>query len=657
MTYPQIIQDVKAKGYYAASSSAEMKVHYNRLLQIRESDLMGNVLNEAKVVRSLLELKIAVTIFIESGLDPADMKQLIRVIEYCKVTYNFAKGALDPNYDDSNDPFAPIIEAVKKLCDYTAQITSDFDGLVSDGSYVGKMKDFYLLVDKYSNVNVEPIAELFPETKGLAFRFVSLKTGIYTLLAKKRDMVLDAMFSGFSLDGSFNLESVHQYDSLRTVTTFSLAQGIKESPVLFVCTPIREEFDIMLNANLHSNGIERILQVDLTRLPKNPIFSSADSLSRFLLYVKRQKDPNVIVFYGLETLSQREKKDLYVAITDYMNYVANDIRLVFWDISGDMQGLTEYSKLKNELSLLPAENRYLRFPEFAKVQSIAAALDPKKLETLRIEAPFMGYRGLNLLYSRHDEMGLAVDSIKSISDANKSLVMKFLEQLPDDTKLIPADWGLEQVTRRPSEPGEIDYDYDQIRDISDDRICAIIANREYTIFEKCGELVRYILLADEDKSVWMGVLDEGERERRIIRATQVIAYTMRVYYSKPVVKVVTTREGAWGGVCCNGGQEIKFKKHCSEDIDWMMDSILHELYHSLQHTLTDTDVDPMWYKKTYHISNERIASWYSNNYGYVDIDENRTIYEVQAIEVDARSFAGECLGDQVYHGHTHEKRG
>ena len=655
MTFPQIVQDIKIKGYYAASTSAEIKSQYDRLLQIKEGDLMGTVVHQAKIVRSLIELKLAVTVFIESGMARADVKPLLRVIEYAKATYHFAKGGIDPDYEDKEDVFAPIVAAVNRIADYASTVAADFDRLVSDGAFVGKIADFSALVKKYSVVNAESIADLFPDTKGTTFRFISVKKGIFDLIGKKLDTVYDAMFAGFSLDGSCNLETVSRYDSLRTVPTFSLAQGIKESPILFVCTPIREEFDIMLNANLHRDGIERILQVDLTHLRKGAVFASRDSVARFLLFIKRQRKPNVIAFYGLETLSDKDRKDLYAAITDYLSFVAEDVRLVFWDVTGDMEGLTAYGKLKNELPLVPAENRYLRFPSFDDVRRAAPALDEKRLESLRREAPFMGYRGLNLLYSRQEEMGLAVDSIKSISEDNRSLVIKFLEQLPDDSKLIPPDWELEQIKRTPVPADEVDYDYDKIREISDDRINAIIANREFTIFNKCGELVRYILLGDEDKSVWLDRVSEAERERRVKLATKIVAYTMRVYYSDPVVTIDASHEGSWCGLCCNGGQEIKFKKDHCRDVGGVMNTILHELYHSLQHTLTDTDVDPTWYKKVYHISNERIASWYSNNYGYVRYEDSHIGYEVQTIEVDARSFAGECLGDQVTDHHEHER--
>ena len=73
--------------------------------------------------------------------------------------------------------------------------------------------------------------------------------------------------------------------------------------------------------------------------------------------------------------------------------------------------------------------------------------------------------------------------------------------------------------------------------------------------------------------------------------------------------------------------------------------IPHELFHSVQHTLLDYNASPGWYKRTYHLSNERIATWRDNFSIYTDIDDNRNQYMVQAVETDARDFESFCLGD------------
>lgn len=631
----------------------DIKAQYARLLQIRESDLMGGNLYAARVIRALLELKIAITETIEEGMKPEFVIPLEKRIDQCCADYNAAKVALDPGFAGADQKFAALKAGVNDVLAFAAEMRSDFDKLVVGEEYKGKIQDFFEFKSKYSSVTVPPLTDLFFNTGNEPFSFLSTENAIRSLYRELRDALRVAMSQGFSLTEELCKDTVTQYGKIEIIPTFSLAQGSQDSPLLFVCTPIREEFDIMLNANLGQNGIDSILQLDLAYLPKKAVLSSRDRVARFMMYAVRQRKPKGIAIYGWELLSEKEQKDLFGGISDYLKFASAPLRIVLLDKSGDMRGITAYASWQKDLSLLSAENRYLRLPSFGDVAEVVKG-DEKKLEAVRTQCVFMGYRGLDLFFAKKGEEGLAFESAKYISDCNAKAVLAFLEDLPDDGKLLPEDWGYDpQIERKTTDTGSDEYDYDKIRDISDDKIRAIIGNGALSIFDKCGELVRYILLADEDRSVWTGVLDDEERAKRVIKATRIIAYTMRVFYSDPIVTVVTTRSGSWGGLCCNGGAEIKYKRDCVEDIDWTMDAILHELYHSLQHTVTDYATDLTWYKKTYHIENERIASWYSNDRSYVDIDDNRDIYEVQTMEVDARSFAGRCLGDQIYHKHRY----
>ena len=651
MTYPGIIQDVKSKGYYAAISCKDIRAEYDRLVKIREDALIGENLYLWRCVRALVETKLAVTAIIERGLMSEDISDFTRAVTYAKNSYHSARLALDPDGDAGDDAFNALSAAVGRLVILAQDIRADFDKLISEGEFRGTMADFTRLVEKYGAVKTENLVPLFPEADEGQFSFLSVKKAIYDLLSKKLELLTQAMFAGFSLDAAYAADTISQYDSLQSLPALSLAQGIKDAPVLFVCTPIRAEFDIMLNANLHRNGIDKIVQIDLAALPKKTVLKSADSMARFLLFAKRQSKAGVFAFYGIEAITDVEKGKVYAAVTAYLSLVAEDVRMVFWDKSGDMQAMTEYDRIKGDTPFAPAENRYLRLPSFADACELLQGADDKKKEEIRLTCVFMGYRGLNYLYATEKELGLAIDTAKRISDENAAAALTFLSRLPDDSKLLPLDWHYDPVIDRSVGSGSGEYDYDEIRSVSDDRIRAILGNSALSIYEKCGELVRYILLADEDKSVWKEVLNDEERRSRIERATRVVAYAMKVYHRDPKVLVVDSR-GAWGGLCCNGGAEIKYKRSASEDISWLMDAILHELYHSLQYTLVDTAVDPTWHKKAFHISNERIASWHDNFKVYVDLgEENNDIYMIQSVEVDARDFAGLCLGDQVYHEH------
>ena len=657
MNYPQLIQDAKMRGYYAAQSGDDINVQYERILEIREKDLIGNVIYDLRIARALIELKLGFTRFVERGMLASDLDDLSEVIEQSKADYCAAKLALNPGFVAPDSQFKRIEAAAKKLSAFASNIARDFDALLSNGAFSGTLADFSAVAEKYKVISTEPVSTYFPDREAAHFSFISVKKALFALIGDKITAVRTAMFEDFAADGDFCFDTIDKYSDLTLVPSRSLKKDVKETPVIFVSTPIREEFDILLNANLQ--WMKRILQLDLLRLAKMPAGVSADSWARFFLYLILEKEPNAIAFYGLDKLKENVKRDVYAAIYSALKEAQVDVRFVFWDESGDMRGLTEYNRMKKDLPLVTAENFYLRLPSFEDVKSVGDVLDEHRLETIRKTCVFMGYRGLNLFFSKKEEIGLALDSAKSISSANEALVLRFVDLLSDRSRLIPLDWGYNPSVEEPEEqPREEEYNYDEIRDVSDERIRMIIANPGFDIYKKCGELVRYILLADEDKSIWMGNLSADERAARIKKAVRIIAYTMRVYHSNPSVEVVDTTEGGWGGYCSGGGAEIRFKKHCVEGdgaIEWTMDAILHELYHSLQHTVTDTPVDTAWYKKTYHISEERIASWYSNSKAYVDIDENKAIYEVQVMEADARDFAGLCLGDQVFHRHIYEK--
>ena len=653
MYYPAIIHEAKTKGYFAAVKGQEIRAQFERLSAIRESDLLGTNLYEWKVVRSLVELKLAVTELIEKGMMAADLNELSTVCERCKQSYRQGKEGANASYTGTDQTFDAIFASVVRLVSYADGIRSDFNALLSDGYYSGTVGDFSELLKKYSTVETETIGDLFPDIGRGKFHFLSVKNAIYAVIKKKLNEVMKAMFVGFPSEGEVYPETIRQYDDLRAVPNLSLTEGIKETPVLFVCTPIREEFDIMLNANLHRDGIERIVQIDLTRIAKK-LRANRDAMTRFLMYVRKNRDPQVMAFYGVETLTEEEKYNLYVAIGDYLPFASEDIRLVFWDVTGDMEGLTDYIRIRRSVTTLaPAENRYLRLPTYSDVCERIDSFDEKKRETVREKCVFMGYRGLHLFYAKEEDLGLAAETAKSISERNLPLALNFLEALPDTSKLIPLDWQYKGAVGRDAEQGD-EYDYDEIRDVSDDRIHAIIANHSLTIYEKCGELVRYILLADEDKSVWKENLSDAERKKRTSLAVRIIAYTMRIWCPSPTVTFCSEKEGEWGAKCCRGGEEIKIKTSNLSNVEWMMDTILHELYHALQYTLCETNADLTWYKKTYHIANERIASWYSNSREYVDVDDNDSLYELQTKEVDARSFAGYCLGDQICTSHKYE---
>ena len=80
--------------------------------------------------------------------------------------------------------------------------------------------------------------------------------------------------------------------------------------------------------------------------------------------------------------------------------------MVFLDVSGDMQGMTEYDRLRGKggQTYVPAENRYLRLPSYSDACELLAEADEKTREEVRVGCVFMGYLGLNYFYAE-ERMG------------------------------------------------------------------------------------------------------------------------------------------------------------------------------------------------------------------------------------------------------------
>ena len=649
MIYPDLLKEIKREGYCTLIDSASIKVQLKRLDTIPDGALIGNNLHEAKAVRALVSLKLAVTLFLENGAAWEQAEYVISLLTRYGDMYDKAIHAMNPAAPDVLDKILELRKAIEGLAMRNAEIRRDFDRLMKDGDYIGTVRDFIHLKNKYSTFgSVDDMQGLFFDFGDTPFQLLSAKKAISDLRRKKIREAQDAMFRNYLFPEKVLRDTIAEYDSLKLLPPLSIAQGIADAPVLFVSTPILEEFDIALNANLHQGGIERITQLNLLYLPKQfPNDDAKEYLSKMFLWLMREKAPNVIAINGLEYAQEGLRKALYFAINEFLIFVSHTIRVVIMDDSGDMSAFMDYTAMKKAFGFVAADNKYLRLPFFEDVAEINDAFTPDQLETVRKRCVFMGYRGLALLSADKSELGLAIDAAKVISDQNKGKALPFLEKLLDDSKFVPSDWRYEpEVTLKKED--DSGYDYDKIRDVSDERVKAILDNGALSIFQKCGELVKYVFLADEDISVWATTIPEEDRRQRVRKATHLVAFAMRLFYDDPTV-VFETLDGA-NGQCCDGGQTIKFDLSTLEKAPLLMRTLLHELYHSLQHTVTDCNTFLGWYKREFHIESERIESWRTNFYGrnYRDSGVN---YFIQVVEVDARSYACYCLGDQIYEGY------
>lgn len=501
-----------------------------------------------------------------------------------------------------------------------------------------------------------------PETSSVNFLFPSLNSALHAKMRNCRNRLNEYFrlnyFTPVSVRGD-----LARYDKYELCPDDIIGTKDVDSRILFVSTPFENEFTLLLNANAEVGGEKRkIVQLNTgwwnEMCVNHNDKASAEQRAKevknifygFLTYIEYDKNPTLCALYGVNSLPVWDRRGVLTACSEYAENHKGKPGFVILDTTGDIALLREYNGLDRAEVKTYASNMYLSLPRYRDAYNALKAVGEKRLEELKRNGAFLGYIGLSKLLEQFlngDE--LWENEYKRTSDINEATAADFLEELLEDNYLIPADWGWKPKKERKRIDGDVaGYDYDQIKEVMNDEIKRIMENPEPDIYRRCEQLVIYCLGAGEDVTVW-GKLDDEEKKARVTTAVKVIATAMRCYYSNPIVEFCDTKEGAWGGRCCGGGHTIQFKVRSIQDLAWTRDAILHELYHSLQHTMISFGCSLAWYKRTYHVSEERRMSWQDNERYYLGVDEDMKRYWIQVQEVDARDFACMCLGDTVYH--------
>lgn len=654
------IRDIKTNIYYGSRKTQLLQQGLERLHSLDDQRMTDANRNAVHALAALLEVKLATIMVFKGEFSSQKVSAACDAIDRAKVAYREARQQMDPNYISEADKFAALKESVLEVAAFVEQINDAFAKLIVDGAFSGSIEEYYHMKERFGKVRQREWAPYFPEVGGKDFAYISVQTELAYILNKKAEALSLSMAVGVDIGESAFRKTVDDYDDFDYLPGMVLAKGMTEAPICMVSTPFEEEFDVLLNANKTYRDAKRVvIQMDFAWLKKvkSNMAGVRNVVARAFTLAHEAKKPGLIGVYGLDALGDETRKGFFLGASDFVRMTHEEVFVAIHDHSGDMWALNAYQALRRDNAMVDADNKYLRLPAFEDVKRAMFGMEEEQLETIRKQCPFMGYVGFNrFVKNAKRNYALALEDAKSTSDLNFLHAGPFLDKLLDVTKILPYDWRWQQeAPKKPPIESGGNYDYDQIRDVSDDRMWAIISNTSFDVYQKCGELVRYCLLAEEDRSVWAEVLDDEQREARIKKAVRIVAYTMKVFYDNPAVEIVSTDEGGWGGLCCGGGATIKFKKSSITSIDWMMDAVVHELYHSLQHTVTDKNmpIGQAWYKRTYHISNERIETWRDNSgSNYIDLDDNKIGYWLQALEADARDFASLCMGDQVYHSHN-----
>ena len=261
---------------------------------------------------------------------------------------------------------------------------------------------------------------------------------------------------------------------------------------------------------------------------------------------------------------------------------------------------------------------------------------PTAKEIIREDMKFMGYVGLNEILK--DSQNWIKMGVRIASQHNVSELEEYLHNIPQTFLFIDSGWGkFNEFSKVDTNKRKINFDYDSIENVNKRNIEKII-NFKGSTFARCGALVRYCLLADEDYSKWE-LLDESEKMARVINATKCVFKILNIDFVPSVIVSDNLGEKV-GGLCMDSGKTIKYLRNSLNDLNDISDSICHESYHAFQH-FTIKNIYQEWYFVELGVTRSRIEEWYRNFQNYNS--SKRNSYFNQIVEADARAFANDCL--------------
>lgn len=321
-----------------------------------------------------------------------------------------------------------------------------------------------------------------------------------------------------------------------------------------------------------------------------------------------------------------------------------------WDKKSDRSIYNAALKaVGGDLSILDISFTYLGMPDFKDVVEIFEQEEMLKnanltIDDVRAGCRFMGFEGLNKAMQAY-KLGNKTDTrwfelAKDYSARRESAAIEFLREIPNAVLFIDSGWGVEVKTIDRGRRRE--FDYDDIKVSNPNNIRKIMTS-EFSLFQKCGLIATYCTLHNQDVSRWKDI-ESDERAERITEATQLVMRALDVGI-KPVVELVDDDGGSWGGMCCDGGKRIIYKKRCTDDYAWMVDAICHECFHAFQHK-AESEGFSNWFWTELGVTRGRISKWAYNFRYYKDIPKRRvegSPYMTQIVESDARAFAEDSL--------------
>ncbi len=411
-------------------------------------------------------------------------------------------------------------------------------------------------------------------------------------------------------------------------------------------TPYREE--ALLLAAASAKAEEHALAViDFTHDEAYP-----NGFWTYLSSRMREDDVRHLFVAGLKHVANYTE----TALPRLVSLATSDGRYVYFfdPLSDETPSLYRECRRLSEagkLDMTRVSYHYLSMPTYHETAELLESLHKITLTAdgaeLRRSCKFMGFVGLNLVALSPGHGSFALAEAKRLSDANRAAVNAYITRIPSRLQFIDEGWGelgdVQFTSRRDDKNG---FDYDALDAFDRRNVEAILENDKTTYIEKCGQVVHYALLQNNDISFWKS-LDATDKRERITRATHLLARTLDLEYKDPAVEFHSPEEDETlktaTGYCAEGGSRIVYHiKSLNEyPLEDMRDIICHELYHSLQHHLIRCGWQE-WHQVRLGISESRVQRWKENFDGkYQEPRRNKNAYLVQVVEADARSFAEE----------------
>ncbi len=600
----------------------------------------------AEELLSKLRLKDAFLAYM-TELDAATYTSLTRAIDAVKKSKYDSSYALACRLDDCLSSFATDIEDVTRI--YYGLF--DEMGELSISSKTDTLTLRRVVEKRRANIAAEEIVNPFGDEVSMPDIRRHLVEKIDTVLAQMDTHLRDYLDHNFG-ERYEEITTLHGREELPY-----LKDGYLYYPHVFreddsdrvrvLHTPYLEEARLLVAAAAGAvrHGLAEVSLVQATDYP-------SEFWSYFSERISGERDLTDILVTGV-----KQMRDYSVILTSlYDHAVAHGVYVYFADSlsDGSPSVYRDFYRLSEggRMNMLYVSYHYLSMPSFGETVELlrhcGRLTDPADERYLRDNCKFMGFIGLNRIMHTSGTGVACLNAGRLVSEDNRRAVDAYVTALPSRLQFIDGGWGeIDGVTFSSRRNASREFDYDALDEFDRRNVEVILKNERSTYPEKCGQVVKYALLQNNDVSTW-AQLDREEKEERVTRAVHLLCHTLNTEFRDPVVEFSTIKREpnsaiSLNGYCSDSGRRIVIANTVlrTYDIDSIQNLICHEVYHSFQHTLVRCGWQE-WHLHLLGVTESRVERWKENfDNKYQTGDDSFAAYFVQIVEADARSFEEE----------------